>query len=132
MRTAHEIIAVVSAAAALLAASVAAPALGAMSPTSKQTKTKTKTTKPKPKPKPAKLTKTTAAADARADAVAGATISSGDKVVISDCRAYGRSDFKCAVQLIPAASASRCTWTDTISLVKGKPNVTYSDVACSG
>jgi len=133
MRTAHEIIAATSAAAVLLAAGGAVPALGAPAAPAPTHKPATKTkTKAKTKAKTTKLTKTAAAADARADAEAGATISGGDKVVITDCRTYGRSAFKCDVQLLPAASASRCTWTDTIRLVAGKPAIRYSDVACSG
>ncbi|HEY5198671.1 MAG TPA: hypothetical protein VIJ51_16745 [Solirubrobacteraceae bacterium] len=79
-----------------------------------------------------KLTKTIAQAAALKDAKAAATISGGDKVIISNCRTYGKADFKCSVQLIPESSASRCHWTDTINLVKGKPNVRYSGVVCSG
>jgi hypothetical protein len=79
-----------------------------------------------------KLTKTSAATAARKDAEAAATISGGDKVVISNCRAYGRTAFKCAVQLVPDSSSSRCHWTDTIRLVNGKPDVRYSSVVCSG
>ncbi|HWH11438.1 MAG TPA: hypothetical protein VG165_09945 [Solirubrobacteraceae bacterium] len=114
MRIRHDILAAGSAAAVLLAAGGVPAAVGA-------------TTAPIHK-----LTKKTAAAAALKDAKAAATISGGDKVVISNCRAYGKSAFKCAVQLIPESSASRCHWTDTITLVKGRPNVRYSSVACSG
>jgi len=79
-----------------------------------------------------KLTKTTAAAAARKDAQAATTISGGDRVIVSNCRPYGRSAYKCAVQLVPQASMSRCHWTDTITLVKGKPDVRYSRIVCSG
>jgi hypothetical protein len=113
MRIPHDILAA-STAAALVAAIGVAPAFAASA-------------------KPVhKLTKTSAATAARKDAEAAATITGGDKVVISDCRTYGRASFKCAVQLVPESSSSRCHWTDTISLVGGKPNVKYSSVVCSG
>jgi hypothetical protein len=80
----------------------------------------------------AKLTKTTAAAAAKKDAQAAATISAGDKVVVSNCRTYGKTAFKCAIKLIPETSTSICRWTDTIRLVKGKADVKYSSVVCSG
>jgi hypothetical protein len=116
MRTAHHIRAITatSTAAVLLAATAVPPALGASAAPIH------------------KLTKTIAAAAARKDAQAGATISGGDKVVVSGCRAYGKSAFKCAVELIPVSSASRCHWTDTIRLVKGKPDVRPSGASCSG
>jgi hypothetical protein len=81
---------------------------------------------------PLKLTKATAAAAALKDAKAGATISGGDKVIVSNCRPYGRSAFKCSIQLTPQSSASRCHWTDTVKLVKGKFDVQYSRIVCSG
>jgi hypothetical protein len=113
MRTIHQNLAAASTVALLLVATGVPPALGATAAPIK------------------KLTKTTAEAAARADAEAGATISGGDKVIVSDCRRYGRAAYKCAIELIPEGSASRCRWTDTISLVKGKADVKYSAVSCS-
>jgi hypothetical protein len=115
MRTAHDILAA-STAAILLAATPAGPAFAASASAGPVHK----------------LTKKTAAAAALKDAKAAATITGGDKVVISNCHTYGRASFKCSVALVPASSASRCGWTDTISLVKGKPNVRYSAAVCSG
>ncbi len=81
---------------------------------------------------PPKLTKLTAAAAALKDAKAGATISGGDKVLVSKCLPYGRSTFKCSIVLAPQSSATRCHWTDTIRLIKGKFDVQYSRIVCSG
>ena len=112
MTSSHNILAAASTAAALLVAS-APPAVGAS-------------------PAKLKLTKATAAAAALKDARAGAVISSGDKVTVSNCRAFGRSAFKCAILLAPEASPSRCRWTGTITLVKGRFDVQYSKILCSG
>jgi cytochrome c5 len=116
MRTTHDILAAVSTAAILLVAGVTTALAATATPTTKLTK----------------LTKTTAAAAAKEDAQAAATISGGDKVVVSNCRTYGKTAFKCAIELIPETSTSTCRWTDTIRLVKGKPDVKYSPVVCSG
>lgn len=116
MRNTHDIrvLAAASTAATLLAVAGAPAALGASTPPV------------------AKLTKTSAAAAARKDTLAAAAIYGGDKVVISGCRTYGKSAYKCSVLLVPQSSASRCRWTDTIRLVKGKLNVTPSAAGCSG
>ena len=112
MPSAHNIPAAVSTAAVLLLASVPA-SVGASTA-------------------PPKLTKLTVAAAALKDAKAGATISGGDKVVVSTCQPYGRSAFKCSIQLAPQSSATRCHWTDTIRVIKGKFDVQYSRIVCSG
>jgi cytochrome c5 len=113
MRTTHDILAAAAAAAIVLVASAPIAFGAAAAPIHK-------------------LTKTTAAAAAKKDAQAAATISGGDKVYVSNCRTYGKASFKCAIKLVPETSTSICRWTDTISLVKGKPNVKYSSVVCSG
>jgi len=114
MPSAHNILATAATTAALLLAASVPSAVGASA-------------------RPAtKLTKATVAAAALRDARAAATISGGDKVIVSNCRPYGRSAFKCAIQLVPQTSGSRCRWTDTITLVKAKPSITYSRVVCSG
>jgi hypothetical protein len=112
MRIRNDILAA-SAAAVLLGASTVSPAAGASATPIH------------------KLTKTNASAAALKDATAAATISGGDKVTVTDCRKYGKTRFKCAVTVIPENSASRCHWTDTISLVKGKPSVKYSAASCT-
>jgi hypothetical protein len=112
MRTTHHILAAASTAAVLFVAGIPAAFGASAAPI-------------------AKLTKTTAAAAAKKDAQAAATISGGDKFVVSNCRAYGKTAFKCAIELIPQTSTSICRWTDTIRLVKGKPVIKYSSAVCS-
>jgi type II secretory pathway pseudopilin PulG len=112
MRTTNDILAAASIAGILLVASVPT-AFGA-------------TAKPI-----TKLTKTAAAAAAKKDAQAAAMISGGDKVVVSNCRTYGKTAFKCAIELIPETSTSICRWTDTIRPVQGKLVIKYSSAVCS-
>ncbi|MGI8803308.1 MAG: hypothetical protein ACR2KV_14275 [Solirubrobacteraceae bacterium] len=78
-----------------------------------------------------RLTKASVTALAKKDATAAAVISSGDKVVVTGCHAISRTTFRCQIEIIPAQSQSRCRWTDTIRLVKGKPVITYSHARCS-
>ncbi|MEA2297223.1 MAG: hypothetical protein QOF77_159 [Solirubrobacteraceae bacterium] len=78
-----------------------------------------------------RLTKTSAAAIAGREARAGAIISSGDKIKVSNCRSAGHGAFKCQIELIPVKSTSRCRWTETVRLVRGKPTVAFSRVSCS-
>jgi hypothetical protein len=79
-----------------------------------------------------RLTKTTAAALAKRDALAAASLGGGDSVRITNCHAVRGGAYTCQVELIPAHSSSRCRWTDTIRLVKGKPTVVkYTSAHCS-
>jgi hypothetical protein len=126
----RQILAAASTALVLLAATSLPPAIAASTSTPKATKTPA----PKTTKTPAtihKLTKAIASSAALKDAEAAASINGGDKVVVSDCRTYGKASYKCAIQLIPVSSSSRCKWTDTISLVKGQPSIKYSASVCS-
>jgi hypothetical protein len=79
-----------------------------------------------------RLTKTSAAKIARSDALAAASLGGGDAVKITNCHAVRGGAYTCQVELIPVHSSSRCRWTDTIRLVKGKPKVVkYTSAHCS-
>jgi hypothetical protein len=80
----------------------------------------------------AHLTKATAAAAAKRDAQAAAVISGGDVVKVTGCHPIRGGAYTCQVELIPVKSSSRCRWTSTIRLVKGKPAVVgYSRAHCT-
>jgi hypothetical protein len=80
----------------------------------------------------ARLTKATAAAAAKRDAVAAAAIYGGDTARVTGCKAIRGGAYTCHVELIPVHSSSRCFWTATVRLVKGKPAVVgYSRAHCT-
>jgi hypothetical protein len=78
-----------------------------------------------------RLTRAAAEAAARRDAAAATVLYGGDKVKAT-CRATGRNVFRCQILLTPVHSGSRCRWTDTVRLVRGRPQVgSYSHASCS-
>ena len=80
----------------------------------------------------AHLTRATAAAAAKRDALAAAAITGGDTAKINGCKAIRGGAYTCQVELIPVRSSSRCFWTATVRIVKGKPAVVgYSRAHCS-
>jgi hypothetical protein len=81
-----------------------------------------------PAPRLTHLTKATAGALAVKDAQAAVVISAGDKVQASGCHAVGHGAFRCQMLLIPVKSSSRCRFSETVSLVHGRPVFAYSKV----
>ncbi|HEU0318111.1 MAG TPA: hypothetical protein VFR49_12320 [Solirubrobacteraceae bacterium] len=109
--TKNQALAGVATAAIVLAQSLALPALSASA---------------------TRLTAASAAAVAKSDAMAAAAIYGGDTAKISGCHAVRGGAYTCQVELIPVRSNSRCRWTDTIRLVKGKPTVVkYTAAHCT-
>ncbi len=109
--TKNQTLAGVATAAVLLAQSLALPALAASA---------------------TRLTAASAAAVAKSDAMAAAAIYGGDTAKITGCHAVRGGSYTCQVLLIPVHSSSRCRWTDTIRLVKGKPTVVkYTAAHCT-
>jgi hypothetical protein len=109
--TKHQALAGVATAAIVLAQSLALPALSVSA---------------------TRLTAASAAAVAKSDAIAAAAIYGGDTAKITGCHAIRGGAYTCQVELIPVHSNSRCRWTDTIRLVKGKPKVVkYTSAHCT-
>ncbi len=78
--------------------------------------------------KPKKLTAALAGRYAHDEALAAFGLMSGDKAVVTGCKAIRKGVYTCKVMLIPFQSNSRPHWTDTIRLVKGKPKIDYSKI----
>jgi hypothetical protein len=110
MTTKNKALAGLASASILLAQALATPSLGLSAP---------------------RLTKASAEALARRDALAGFGINGGDKVQAT-CHAIRGGAYSCQMLLIPVKSSSRCRWTETIRIVKGKPDIKYARVACKG